>query len=95
LGGPVGYPRRAERGEMSESYMDKPKIPKVLRDLLPSRPQRPEDAQCPVCGYYCLGKGGWGCIDKPSTLTSPPSATATPASRSEPREQSQPESEDQ
>lgn len=21
--------------------------------------------QCPVCGYYCLGKGGHGCIDKP------------------------------
>ena len=20
---------------------------------------------CPVCGYYCLGKGGMGCIDKP------------------------------
>jgi len=24
---------------------------------------------CPTCGYYCLGKGGLGCIDKP-TLTS-------------------------
>ena len=24
------------------------------------------DAQCPVCGYYCLGNGGNGCIDKPS-----------------------------
>ena len=24
-----------------------------------------EDIQCPVCGYYCLGKGGHGCIDKP------------------------------
>jgi len=21
---------------------------------------------CPVCGYYCLGKGGFGCIDKPT-----------------------------
>lgn len=21
---------------------------------------------CPTCGYYCLGKGGFGCIDKPS-----------------------------
>ena len=20
---------------------------------------------CPVCGYYCVGKGGFGCIDKP------------------------------
>ena len=24
------------------------------------------EQQCPVCGYYCLGKGGKGCIDKPS-----------------------------
>lgn len=24
------------------------------------------DDQCPVCGYYCLGKGGRGCIDKPT-----------------------------
>ena len=22
------------------------------------------DIICPVCGYYCLGKGGFGCIDK-------------------------------
>jgi len=28
--------------------------------------KNPEDIQCPVCGYYCLGKGGIGCIDKPS-----------------------------
>ncbi|MHC4616313.1 MAG: hypothetical protein ACYTEQ_01030 [Planctomycetota bacterium] len=21
---------------------------------------------CPVCGYFCLGKGGMGCIDKPT-----------------------------
>lgn len=25
-----------------------------------------EEIQCPVCGYYCLGKGGVGCIDKPN-----------------------------
>ena len=23
-----------------------------------------EEEICPVCGYYCLGKGGIGCIDK-------------------------------
>jgi len=23
-----------------------------------------EEMICPVCGYYCLGKGGFGCIDK-------------------------------
>lgn len=26
------------------------------------------EAHCPVCGYYCLGKGGYGCIDKPAAL---------------------------
>ena len=25
----------------------------------------PEDIICPVCGYYCKGTGGYGCIDKP------------------------------
>jgi hypothetical protein len=24
-----------------------------------------DNIQCPVCGYYCLGNGGFGCIDKP------------------------------
>ena len=24
-----------------------------------------DDEQCPVCGFYCAGKGGKGCIDKP------------------------------
>lgn len=28
--------------------------------------ESPDDIQCPVCGYYCLGKGGHGCIDKPA-----------------------------
>lgn len=27
----------------------------------------PPEMQCPVCGYYCLGNGGLGCIDKPGT----------------------------
>lgn len=21
-------------------------------------------SSCPVCGYYCLGNGGQGCVDK-------------------------------
>ena len=25
----------------------------------------PAEEICPVCGYYCLGDGGQGCIDKP------------------------------
>ena len=29
---------------------------------------RAEDLQCPVCGYYCLGHGGVGCIDKPKLV---------------------------
>jgi hypothetical protein len=24
-----------------------------------------DNIQCPVCGYYCVGKGGHGCINKP------------------------------
>jgi len=27
-----------------------------------------EEETCPVCGYYCLGKGKIGCIDKPSLV---------------------------
>lgn len=27
-----------------------------------------EDENCPVCGYYCIGNGGFGCIDKPEIL---------------------------
>lgn len=30
--------------------------------------KEPKDIQCPVCGYYCLGKGGLGCIDKPGMI---------------------------
>lgn len=30
--------------------------------------ERPEDLHCPVCGYYCIGKGGVGCIDKPKLV---------------------------
>lgn len=29
---------------------------------------RPEDEICPVCGYLCLGRGGFGCIDKPGLI---------------------------
>lgn len=29
-----------------------------------------EDIICPVCGYYCLGRGGFGCIDKLSLFES-------------------------
>lgn len=29
------------------------------------RDQSWDDENCPVCGYYCLGRGGIGCIEKP------------------------------
>ncbi len=30
--------------------------------------QAESSIQCPVCGFYCLGKGGVGCIDKPEAI---------------------------
>jgi hypothetical protein len=43
----------------------------MLRKIIKSiinifAPKNPEDISCPVCGYYCLGKGGAHCIDKPT-----------------------------
>ena len=35
-----------------------------LYRALPKPKQTAADIYCPVCGYYCLGKGGFGCIDK-------------------------------
>ena len=26
--------------------------------------------QCPVCGFYCLGKGGFSCSNKPELIGS-------------------------
>lgn len=26
------------------------------------------EIHCPVCGFYCLGRGGLGCIDKPALM---------------------------
>lgn len=30
--------------------------------------ERVSEIQCPACGYYCNGKGGFGCIDKPTLV---------------------------
>lgn len=30
--------------------------------------ENPEDWVCPVCGYYCLDNGGFGCIHKKSAV---------------------------
>jgi len=35
------------------------------RSKRPDLPTEYHEIQCPVCGYYCLGNGGHGCIDKP------------------------------
>jgi hypothetical protein len=33
------------------------------------KPKKPAaEVQCPACGYYCLGNGGFGCIDKPKLV---------------------------
>ncbi len=32
------------------------------------REKKPSERHCPVCGYYCLGRGGAGCIDKPGLV---------------------------
>lgn len=42
--------------------------PDVTAGVMGDHPPSSEDEQCPVCGYYCLGHGGAGCIDKPSML---------------------------
>lgn len=34
------------------------------KDSLNNKPDNLDNIQCPVCGYYCLGKGGVECIDK-------------------------------
>ena len=39
-------------------------VDKRIRDKLLYETYKEE--KCPVCGYYCLGKGGIGCIDKPT-----------------------------
>lgn len=39
-----------------------------LAGYLYKAPPKPTDSAadiyCPVCGYYCLGEGGFGCVDK-------------------------------
>jgi len=51
----------------------------VLNDVAEQQEREEEEAMtmevaeneiCPVCGYYCLGNGGHGCIDKPSLYKS-------------------------
>ncbi len=42
----------------------------TLKEALAAPEQEPSEVQCPVCGYYCLGNGGKGCIDKPSMMQS-------------------------
>jgi len=56
--------------------------PDFILYMLRTRLAQPEpeekkytEESCPVCGYYCLGKGGVNCIDKPKLCginTAPP-----------------------
>jgi hypothetical protein len=43
---------------MNEEYIDDRIRKKLLYETY-------KEERCPVCGYYCLGNGGIGCIDKP------------------------------
>jgi hypothetical protein len=56
-----------EQKKAQEELLKRPEA-KHFADFLFGRnkDENPEDIQCPVCGYYCLGKGGFGCIDKPT-----------------------------
>ena len=58
--------------------MDQEQINELIDDSVPNwrwlqiqreRERKAEELQCPVCGYYCLGNGGVGCIDKPSLVS--------------------------
>ena len=49
----------------------------ILAKLSAPEPEEKKytEESCPVCGYYCLGKGGVNCIDKPKLCgidTAPP-----------------------
>jgi hypothetical protein len=40
----------------------------LMKDILIEERVRAERLYCPACGYYCLGNGGVGCIDKPTIV---------------------------
>lgn len=42
----------------------------VTNNYLEDELKEIENLSCPVCGYYCLGNGGHGCIDKKSLYES-------------------------
>jgi hypothetical protein len=42
------------------------------------------DVHCPVCGFYCLGKGGVSCIDKPTLTQQNSSSNISSSSAPEP-----------
>jgi len=53
--------RKYLAGYEQQKYMHRISYCRNKKNLL-----YPEREICPVCGYYCLGKGGEGCIDKPT-----------------------------
>jgi hypothetical protein len=62
---------RAIKTDTSSGRMYKPGIAHVslqwMKESWFTRKSASE-LNCPVCGYYCLGKGGVGCIDKPKLV---------------------------
>ena len=40
-------------------------VERRLAEMRKDRETPATEIHCPLCGYYCLGKGGMGCIDKP------------------------------
>ena len=63
----------------SEAYTDQaiPAAETLRARLSAFEPEKKKytEESCPVCGYYCLGKGGVKCIDKPKLCginTTPP-----------------------
>ena len=47
------------------------RINEKLKSFIKGEEKKPEDEQCPVCGYYCTGNGGVGCIGKPDMVEEP------------------------
>jgi hypothetical protein len=54
-----------EQKKAQEALLKSPEAKHFADFIFGRSPDKPEDIQCPVCGYYCIGRGGFGCIDKP------------------------------
>jgi hypothetical protein len=78
---------REEAQSVLDAVENIPHFHNAVIETLRSRLSAPEpeekkytEESCPVCGYYCLGKGGVNCIDKPKLC----GINNTPPQRKEP-----------